>query len=297
MTDDNGRATIRADYTHFFDIGVVAPCGYEATTPQMQSVAKGLISPQNRFGFQPLNPQPGAETLHFRVWQDVNRDGRWQENEPPLRGIQVALSSDLMTQPDVFDNGLSATTDENGQAALDVGNTCGSLQATSFVDGETTQFSPNGQWDTDNEIDFAYDATTTTFEWGIATMQQFEFSSGGAYHPEGMGEWRVTLETDGTFEPTHQLGDVIHEYGPFTLSEAENQELWALIASADFASLPETFTRLGIPDETAYTFVVDGRHTTTTVEMWTADAQENPALLALTNQIFLLIEAYTGVAR
>ncbi len=297
LTDENGRATIRADYTHFFDIGVVAPCGYTATTPQMQSVAKGLFSPQNRFGFQPQTPQPGAETLHFQVWHDVNRDGRWQENEPPLRGIQVALSSDLMTQPDVFDNGLSATTEENGQAALDVGNTCDSLQATSFVDGETTQFSPNGQWDTDNEIDFAYDATTTTFEWGIATMRRFKFSSGGAYHPEGIGEWRVTLEADGTFEPTHQLGDVIHEYGPFTLSEAENQELWALIASADFASLPETFTRLGIPDETAYTFVVDGRHTATTVEIWTADAQQNPALLALTNQIFQLIEAYTGLAR
>jgi len=49
------------------------------------------------------------------------------------------------------------------------------------------------------------------FEWGIATMQQFEFASGGAYHPEGMGEWRVTLEVDRTFAPTHQLGDVINE--------------------------------------------------------------------------------------
>ncbi len=298
LTDENGRATIRADYTHIFDIGVVAPCGYAATTPQVQSVAKGLISPQNQFGFQPLNPQPGAETLHFRVWQDVNRDGRWQENEPPMRGFDVVFAPHVKAQPDIvdmYDNDLSITTDENGQATLHVGNTCGTLRAISFGDGETTQFTPNGQWEKDNEIDFAYDTTTTTFEWGIATMQQFEFASGGAYHPEGMGEWHVTLEVDGTFAPTHQLGDVINEYGPFTLSEAENQELWALIASADFATLPETFTRPGIPDETAYTFVVNGRHTATTVEMWAADAQQNPALPALTDQIFSLIAQYTGV--
>jgi hypothetical protein len=41
LTDENGRATIRADYTHFFDIGVAAPCGYTATTVEMWAVDAG----------------------------------------------------------------------------------------------------------------------------------------------------------------------------------------------------------------------------------------------------------------
>ena len=129
----------------------------------------------------------------------------------------------------------------------------------------------------------------------IAMAERFEFSGGGAYHPDGFGEWRITLAADGTFAPTYQQADVITEYGPFILSEEENKALWELIASAHFASLPETFERPGIPDETAYTFVGYGRNTTSKVEMWTADAKENPALLALTEKIFSLIEQHTKV--
>jgi len=33
------------------------------------------------------------------------------------------------------------------------------------------------------------------------------------------------------------------------------------------------------------------------VEMWTDDAKRNPALLALSNPLFLLIESYTGLER
>jgi len=297
LTDKNGRVTITADYTHYFDIRAIPPCGYITTTPSSQSAANAQLSTKYYFGFQPDDPQAGAESLTFDAWNDSNRDGRLQTNELPLNNVNLSFSPHSDDKPfaasDYYHNDLSAMTDENGQAVINVGNSCGIMRATPIRGWDTTAFEPDGNWEKDSEIKFDYDAQTTAFTWGASTYKRFKFASGTAHHPEGMGEWRIDLDTNGEVAIEHRLFDTVTEYDSFTLTEAENQLLWAHIAATDIPSLPVTFERPGIPDETAHIFTLYTQNKILTVQMWADDAAENPDLLALTDQLFLLIETYT----
>ena len=121
---------------------------------------------------------------------------------------------------------------------------------------------------------------------------QFEFSVGGAYHPSGFGQWQISLTEDGSFYPVHHLRDERIAYGPFTLVEAENEAVWRLIEAAAISRRPETFQRLGLPDETAYIFSLTESNTTDTVEIWADDAAQDEALAALVTYLETLLTTY-----
>jgi hypothetical protein len=121
----------------------------------------------------------------------------------------------------------------------------------------------------------------------------FEFSSGGAHHPQGFGEWRVSLDAAGVFSITHNVRDEIEDYGAFTLTERENSESWGLVRAADIESL-ESSQRPGVPDEIKYTFALRDETQAHSVEIWINDARENDEIVALVDRIATLIEVYTG---
>jgi hypothetical protein len=120
----------------------------------------------------------------------------------------------------------------------------------------------------------------------------FEFSSGGAHHPKGFGEWQVKLNAVGVFSITHSIQDEVKDYGAFTLTERENSELWELIRAADIESL-ESSHRPGFPDEVKYTFVLRDETQVHSVEIWINDACKNAEIVALVDGITTLIEAYS----
>lgn len=121
----------------------------------------------------------------------------------------------------------------------------------------------------------------------------FEFSSGGAHHPQGFGEWRVSLDATGAFSITHNIRDEVKDYGTFTLTERENTELWELVQAANIEGL-ESSQRPGVPDEVKYTFALRDGTQAHSVEIWINDARENDKIIALVDHIATLIEAYTG---
>ena len=126
----------------------------------------------------------------------------------------------------------------------------------------------------------------------LSENQMFEFSSGGAHHPQGFGEWRVRLDAAGVFSIAHNVRDEVKDYGAFTLTEGENSELWELIRAANIESL-ESSQRPGVPDEVKYTFVLRDEARAHSMEIWINDARENDEIIALVDRIATLIEAYT----
>jgi hypothetical protein len=126
----------------------------------------------------------------------------------------------------------------------------------------------------------------------LSEDQVLEFSSGGAHHPEGFGEWRVRLDTAGAFSITHNVRDEMKDYGAFTLTDRENSELWELIRIADVKNI-ESSERPGVPDEVKYTFVLRDEIQAHSVEIWVNDARKNDKIVALVDRIATLIEAYT----
>lgn len=301
VTDEDGKVTLTVEYTHYFDVGVMQPCGYTPTTPVVQSVIGTGPFAKQVFGFQPVPElsQSSTERVTFHLWQDVNLDGIWQEEERPLSNTQLFFSPDWehTTSYGFDNNALSAVTDEMGQATLEVGNSCGTLLVAPVQGWEPTTVEPHSKLQDAGEIAFRYDAQTNEFTWGMSQYEYFSFSTSEAHHPEGMGEWQISLDIDGTFTVDHIVFDERTKYGPFTLSETENQELWRLIAAANIEELPRRFTRPGIPDETAYSFSLHSVDDVYLVDMWVDDAEAYPALLTLLEQLFMLSEVYTGVAQ
>ena len=127
----------------------------------------------------------------------------------------------------------------------------------------------------------------------LSENRVFEFSSGGEYHPEGFGEWRLRLDAAGALSITHNVRDEVKDYGAFTVTEKENSELWELIQAANIESLGSS-QRPGVPDEVKYTFVLRDETQAHSVEIWINDARENDKIVALVDRIATLIEAYTG---
>ena len=141
---------------------------------------------------------------------------------------------------------------------------------------------------------FDYDDTTPEISWGVSKYKSLTLRAGNAYHPEGMGEWVIHLYADGTFSARHNVQDATTKYGPYTLSDEEAQEPWSLVAAAEIESLPRTFERLGVPDETAYEFSLHSAEEVYLSEMWVDNAENYPKAQALAERMIELMEAYTG---
>ena len=123
--------------------------------------------------------------------------------------------------------------------------------------------------------------------------REFYFSSGGSYHFEGVGEWIIVLDDDGSFSVRHNVQGEITEYGPFALSVDENDEMWRLIEAADVDGL-QSSERPGMPDEVQYTLALSTNGSRHEAQIWIGEVQEMEQVLRLVDQIGVLIEAYTG---
>ena len=120
-----------------------------------------------------------------------------------------------------------------------------------------------------------------------------EFGSGGAHHPSGHGAWLVTVNTAGHFAVKHAVGDKTYDCGTFTLSQAENAELWELVARADVAGMSSS-TRPGVPDEVMYSFRVTDGEGSHSAEVWKDDALKEKKVAALVDLLAALIAKYAG---
>jgi hypothetical protein len=125
LTGEDGTAVIEAEYTHFFKIMVVPPCGASATTPSSLDATEGKPL---RFGFAP-QPQRASSRFQFTLWED--RDGNGvQENGEGLLGsfnLYADPLADSAPNSALYFGSLAVQTDETGRAALDLGNACGNL--------------------------------------------------------------------------------------------------------------------------------------------------------------------------
>ncbi len=305
-TDKNGKAEISVTYTHIFEITALTPCGYVRTTPEILSASKGSLFTKYRFGFQPAEgseAQLTENTLRFQLWQDINKDGLRQDSEPPLSGVILTFAPALDISPPSFDldqvtafdnNDLLTETDEVGNAILNVGNACGTMRVASIDGWETTVFWPTEQEIESGEFAIDYDADHSDFNWGLSQYESLSLYSGNADHPEGMGEWVFFLHSPDALTIRHNLFDESTEYGPYTLTDDEQQVIWVLISNAKFETLPRTFERPGIPDETAYSFSLHTVNDVYLVEMWADDAGLYPGVASLVEELFALLEKYTS---
>ena len=134
-------------------------------------------------------------------------------------------------------------------------------------------------------------AVGCTSPFQSSTGQVWEFSSGGADHIQGLGEWQVTLDSGGAFSVAHNVRGDVEEYGSFELTERENSDLWELIEAAGIEDL-ESSERPGVPDEVQYTFVLKQGTGLHKAEIWVNDTRENDRITALVEGVAVLIEAY-----
>jgi hypothetical protein len=123
--------------------------------------------------------------------------------------------------------------------------------------------------------------------------QTFEFSSGGAYHVQGYGEWAIRADTEGMFSVTHNIRGEIVDYGSFLLADEESSELWRLIRGLAIEEM-DSSDRLGRPDEIAYRFILRVNGKAYSVSLWGSDAREDERIVALVEKLLELIERHTG---
>lgn len=128
-----------------------------------------------------------------------------------------------------------------------------------------------------------------------AEKQMFEFSSGGAYHPQGYGEWHIKVDAAGKLAVAHNVQGDITRYGPFSLTEKENADLWQLVQAADLQGMSPP-QRSGLPDEAQYTFTLKNDTGDNELKMWVGDAQQDDKIMTLVDGLAMLIKKYTGQA-
>src|SRR5574340_70674 len=121
----------------------------------------------------------------------------------------------------------------------------------------------------------------------------FAFSSGGAYHFRGLGEWKIRADAVGNLTIEHNLLGGVTNFGPFQLSETEAGLLWELITAAAFDGRPATWSR-GMPDEAVLAFVLFSEEKLHSIQLWASEAFDDISIRPLVSEIGSLIEKYTG---
>jgi hypothetical protein len=122
--------------------------------------------------------------------------------------------------------------------------------------------------------------------------QFFAFSSGGAYHFHGFGEWKVRADDSGHLTVEHDLFGEVMSFGPFQLLPDESAVLWELITHAAFNERTSS-PGPGDPDETMLGFALSAKEMHS-VQLWASDAFVDLSIKELVNEIGKLIEKYTG---
>jgi hypothetical protein len=121
----------------------------------------------------------------------------------------------------------------------------------------------------------------------------FAFSSGGARHFLGLGDWKIRADALGNFTVEHNLMGGLTNFGPFRLSPAEARSLWERIAAAELERRRGTSGR-GTPDEAVLAFVLFAEEGLHSVQLWASEAFSDSSIQPLVNEIGSLIEKYTG---
>jgi hypothetical protein len=123
-TDAAGEVTVSAEYTHFFNLTIVPPCGYRATT-------ETVFTPENNrdieVGFAPEDPREGVATVEIVFWEEKDEDGVMNPGEELSNNYVFYVDVIDEEYRDVAQSNLMARTDEEGRVTLDMGNSCGTL--------------------------------------------------------------------------------------------------------------------------------------------------------------------------
>lgn len=125
-------------------------------------------------------------------------------------------------------------------------------------------------------------------------VRSFEFSSGGAYHPEGFGEWRVKLNDNGTIEIVHQVGCEVREWISANLAPDRIEELRQLVNQ--LMGDAELQTREGqiTPGTPIYSIALEEERHRKILRIPLAEAGAGASPSKLVEQIRELIVTYTG---
>ena len=165
LTDMEGETSIDTTYTHFFDLIAFPPCGYEATTPTSIEAKRKVA-----FGFAPIDPQPGLADFYILLWQDDNQDGQYQSGEIPIAGeilyIDPGLTWGSNYSPDIVTGQLSAQTDSGGEAAANLGNSCGQVTITIPQGWQPSTTNGENNWE-DGEYHTTYQPGRTNIFLGV----------------------------------------------------------------------------------------------------------------------------------
>lgn len=125
----------------------------------------------------------------------------------------------------------------------------------------------------------------------ISNNKIFEFHSGGAYHPNGLGEWIIKVDYSGNLSISKNIRGKVKDYGTYVLSENEKLEFWEDASDLKIGTIAP-LNRKGYPDEVEYTFLLTDSSGTKSVKIWINDARENEKIMTLVDLIAGLIEKY-----
>jgi hypothetical protein len=123
QTDQSGRADFPVTYTHFFDISVFPPCGYDSTTPLKQSMTE---TEKAEFGFWLADPAGQLSTVKVLLWRDSNLNGARDPQEEVTGekvGVMFGIPGGANGNP--YDEDNYTFTSADGWFDIPLGNACG----------------------------------------------------------------------------------------------------------------------------------------------------------------------------
>lgn len=305
LTDESGTAVLEADYTDYFEVVVVPPCGFEATTAVNLSAYEADENGVLPFGFRPEDTKLGLAEIQVQLWQDAYADGVLQDEERPLVDTTVTFNPHLkkLDSNETYAGLLTAQTDENGVATASWGNSCGIVWVNPLVESGFTKIRPAAIYE-EGQVGFEVANGRLEVRMGVSSQEvvpepasitphQFTFANGSPNHPEGFGEWQILLDSGGYFSLKHLVQDEETDYGVISLLPAENDRLWQLIEAVDLPSIPSS-TGDALPDSVAYTFTLTASGEDHALTIWATEAQENEAMMALLAGLAEVVKAHTG---
>jgi hypothetical protein len=168
FTDQSGQVTVSVVYTHYFEIEVATPCGYRAVSDTKQSA---VDQPKLFFGFTPEKPHSRTATVIFHLWNDLDGDGLFDGDEPPISGTDLVVEPWQPGNHSHWEGPLALTTDEGGWGMLELGNSCGTFWVrvpNKWVNTSSVPVSIDKRsvykavW-----LAYSYDLGTMEIEWGL----------------------------------------------------------------------------------------------------------------------------------
>jgi hypothetical protein len=168
LTGADGKVTLEAEYTHVFEIIAVPPCGAQATTPtRLDATSERRL----RFGYAPQDPPAGRASIRFQLWEDRDGDGQQGSGEGPLPNFNLyadPLSGKTLDRG-IYFGLLAMQTDAQGNALLELGNSCGSIVLPFQHGWNYTGFIPEPV-SAEESLEFAYQEGVTEVRLGLRAI-------------------------------------------------------------------------------------------------------------------------------